>query len=117
MFIMKMGNCDFLEAHTRIGVYVQHALDNGAQNIQVRTCDTDVVVILVGIWHKFTAKEPLAQVWVAFGKGSAFQYFSIDGICKHLDLTNVPFDNGMRHGIKLPRKGKKIRLEHVESIS
>jgi len=32
-------------------VHVKHALENGAKCIQVRTVDTDVVVVLIGVFH------------------------------------------------------------------
>ena len=46
-----------------------HALEQGAKTIQVRTVDTDVVVILAGTFHDLIATHPLADIWVAFGMG------------------------------------------------
>ena len=39
------------EADTRITVHVQHALDKGRRQVFVRTVDTDVLVILIGLFY------------------------------------------------------------------
>jgi len=43
-----MPNCNHEEANTRVVVHILHALKQGLKKIQVRTVDTDV--ILVGIF-------------------------------------------------------------------
>ena len=43
---------DHEEADTRMCLHVLHALSKGAQNMLVSTVDTDVIVILVGIFHR-----------------------------------------------------------------
>ena len=43
------------EADTRIAVHVQHALDKGCKQVFVRTVDTDVLVILIGLFHGMIA--------------------------------------------------------------
>ena len=47
-----MSNCNHEEADTRIAVRVLHALQQGLTTVQVRTVDTDVVVVLIGVFHK-----------------------------------------------------------------
>ena len=53
-----------------------HALEQGAKTIQVRSVDTDVVVILAGTFHDLIATHPLADIWVAFGMGKNYMVFS-----------------------------------------
>ena len=47
-----MPNCNHEEANTRIVVHLLHALQQGWKTVQVRTVDTDVVLMLVGAFHK-----------------------------------------------------------------
>ena len=42
-----MQVCNHEEADTRIFVHVRDAVEHGAQNVLIRTVDTDVVVIAV----------------------------------------------------------------------
>jgi len=67
-------------------VHVQHAVEQGGKTIHVRTADTDVVVILVGVFHELTATQPLADndIWVAFGMGKNYRFFHINTICVSL---------------------------------
>ena len=59
--------CNHEEADTRIVVHVLHALEQGMKSVLVRTVDTDVIVILVGVYAKLATIQPLAVIWVAFG--------------------------------------------------
>ncbi|GFS17875.1 hypothetical protein ElyMa_004993600 [Elysia marginata] len=70
-----MGHCNHEKANTRIVVHVVHALQHGAKTVQVRTVDTDVVVILVGVFHDLLTAYPFADIWIAFGMGKHFQFF------------------------------------------
>ncbi len=73
--IKQMGNpftddCQELVAlDTRIMVHIQHAVDQGAKTLLVRTVDTDVVVILVGLYFQLVTNQQLCDLWVAFGMG------------------------------------------------
>ena len=66
--------CDHEEADTRIALHLYDAVKEDATNILVRTVDTDVIVILVGIF--FDMPSPI-NIWVAFGTGKHFRYYSI----------------------------------------
>ena len=46
--------------------------------------DTDVVVVLVGVFYDLHAIQPLAEIWVTFGVGKNYQLLSIDAICHTL---------------------------------
>jgi len=65
--------CDHEEADTRIAVHVQHALNKGCSQIFVRTVDTDVLVIMIGIFHDLIALYPSAAIWIGLGMGKYVQ--------------------------------------------
>ena len=77
----SMPNCNHEEADTRVVVHVLHALEQGRTSIKVRTVDTDVVVILVGIFYELSRIQPLADIWVAFGMGKHYRFYSVNAIC------------------------------------
>ena len=76
-----MLECNHQEADTRIVVHIVHALQQGMKRIEVRTVDTDVIAILAGAYFKLALAYPLADIWVAFGKG---RFYSIKYICASL---------------------------------
>ena len=55
------------EADTRIAVHIQHALDKGCKQVFVRTKDTDVLVILIGLFHGMIASYPSTAIWIGLG--------------------------------------------------
>lgn len=79
-----MADSDHEEADTRIVLHVKDSLQRGANKILIRTVDTDVVVILIGQFHSVIGQYPNAALWVAFGTGKHFCYYSINTICAHL---------------------------------
>ena len=46
---------------------MKHALENGEKSIQVRTVDTDVVVVLTDVFHDLSQINADLDIWVAFG--------------------------------------------------
>ena len=52
----------------------------GAKQLQVRTVDTDVIVILVGKFHDLKDEEPLLDLWVEFGTGKNYRHIHINAI-------------------------------------
>ncbi|XP_061894509.1 uncharacterized protein LOC133644183 [Entelurus aequoreus] len=79
-----MDCCNHEEADTRIVVHLQCALKEGAKTVLVRTVDTDVIVILAGLFYDLVVLQPLTDIWVAFGMGKRFRYYHINHICKSL---------------------------------
>ena len=75
-----MQDCNHEEADTRIVVHIQHALQQGMKTIEVRTVDTDVVVILVGVFYDLHAIQPLADIWIAFGVGKNYRFLTVNAI-------------------------------------
>ena len=52
--------------------------------MQVRTVDTDVVVVLIGVFHKLLLSQPKADIWVAFGVGKNYRHYSINALSTSL---------------------------------
>lgn len=82
-----MPQCDHEEADSRISVHIVDALNKGSKTILVRTVDTDVIVILIGIHFDLISLHPGADIWVAFGMGKHFRYYSINTICQDLGAS------------------------------
>ena len=62
-----MADCNHKEADTTVVVHILHALWHVIKTIVVCTVDTDVIVILTGVFFELIANNPLADIWVAFG--------------------------------------------------
>ena len=75
-----MLQCDHEEADTRMCIHLKDALEKGARNILIRTVDTDVVVILVGLFFTLLAEYPDFELWVAFGMGKSYQEIRINSV-------------------------------------
>ena len=69
-----MLQCDHEDADTRLVINLQDSLLNDCNIYLVRTVDTDVVVILVGMFYHFVALCRDVNIWVAFGSGKKFMY-------------------------------------------
>ena len=55
------------------------------KRIEVRTIDTDVIVILVGAFVELTRVQPLADIWIAFGMGiKTSDFYSLNALCSTL---------------------------------
>lgn len=80
-----MNSCNHEEADTGIVVHVQHALlEHGAKTVLVRTVDTDVIIIVAGLFHYLLVIQPLTDIWVAFGMGKKYRFYHINSMCKSL---------------------------------
>ena len=53
-----MTNCNHKEADTRVVVHILNALEQGMKSVNVRTVDTDVVIILAGAFYELCMTEP-----------------------------------------------------------
>lgn len=79
-----MENSNHEEADTRMVLHIIHAIANGCTSINVRTVDTDVIVILVGKFQDLKLMTNDLDLWVSFGVGKSFQNYSINSICSSL---------------------------------
>ena len=82
--IPTMPSCNHEEADTQLVVHILHTLEQGLKSIEVRTIDTDVIVILVGAFVELTRVQPLADIWIAFGMGKDFRFYSLNALCSAL---------------------------------
>ena len=80
-----MDDCNHKEADTRIMVLIWHALEHGAETLLVRTVDTDVVVILVGLFFDLVTIQLSCDFWIAFGMGKNYRLYHINSICESLE--------------------------------
>ena len=46
--------------------------------------DTDVVVVLIGVFHKLLLSQPKADIWVAFGVRKNYRHYSINALSTSL---------------------------------
>ena len=65
-------------------MHIRHALEQGLKKIEVHIADTDVVVILVGLFYEFTTMQLFADIWIAFGIGKNFRLYGSNAICTTL---------------------------------
>ena len=79
--VNSLAPCNQEEADTRMMLHVAHAAQHGHQEIQVRTVDTDVVVLAVMVVHNLPAGD---ELWVAFGTGKNYRYIAAHAIASSL---------------------------------
>ena len=72
-----MDRTNHEEADTRITLHVRHAAIQGKRLIEVRTGDSDVVIILMALYHNIKQGTNLQDIWVFFGVGKTTQHLSI----------------------------------------
>lgn len=65
-----LSPCDHEEADSRIFVHLSDAISHGHIKVLIRTVDSDVVIIAVGMSYLFASLE---ELWVAFGTGKNFR--------------------------------------------
>ncbi|KAK3886602.1 hypothetical protein Pcinc_009283 [Petrolisthes cinctipes] len=79
---------------TKISLHVHDTLRKGATSILVGTVDTDVVVILVGVFYCLVNRYPDLDLWVGFNAGRHFWYYHINSVYLELGKNNcqtLPF--------------------------
>ena len=118
-----MPPCYQEEADTRMCVHMKDALEKGARKIYIRTVDTDVIVIIAGIFFRLQSMYADLNIWVAFGMGKNFQYFHMNSICQSLGerkCRGLPFFHaftGCDTTSQFSGKGKKSSWEAWKSYS
>ena len=72
----SMSNCNHEKADTRIVVvHIHHALQQGMKKkVEVHSVDTDVIVILIGVFYELLKTQSFADIWVAFGTGKNYRF-------------------------------------------
>ena len=77
----NMVDCSHEEADTHMMIHLEHALSNGAHNIAIDSGDTDVLIIVLGLYHQLRAKYNFIDVILDF---SEKRRFSIDTLAQGL---------------------------------
>ncbi len=84
-----LQDCDHEEADTRLALHLFDAINHGARNILVHTVDTDVIVILIGLFFDINSSAITTTIWVAFGTGRNFRYYNkLTTLSTHWEQTN-----------------------------
>ena len=78
--LSSLEPCNHEEADTRIFVHVYDAARMGQQTVVVRTVDTDVVVIAIGLY--FSLEVP--NLWIDFGSGKNRRWLPIHTLAHFL---------------------------------
>ena len=76
--------CDHEKADTKIAVHVLHAFNKGDNQVLTRTADTDIVVIMIGLFNELLSLHPSTNVWISLGMGKHSQLISVKAICTSL---------------------------------
>ena len=116
-----MTICSLEEADTRIVVHILHSLSNGAKSIEVKTLDTDVLVILLIKFCEFQEICNELELCVAFGVGKDYKLININAMFDSLDRSSQAML--MFHALTgcdttstFFRKGKKIAWKTWKSF-
>ena len=70
-----MPQCFQEEADTRMVFHLKNMIEKGLKTVCFKTVDSDVVVILVGLFH--LVMDKITDVWVEYGVGKNLCRFSI----------------------------------------
>ena len=70
--VTSLAPCTHEEADTRILLHVADAVNEGHDKIQIRTVDTDVLVLAIAAVQELS----ISELWIAFGTGKNFRYLA-----------------------------------------
>jgi len=76
-----MPSSNHIEADYRMVLYVIRAIEDGYTNVMLRTCDTDVIIIMIGHFENFVRLCPNLTLYVMFKTSSGTDYYNIKKIC------------------------------------
>ena len=76
----NLSPCNHEEADSRMMLHIADAVNKGFQKVLLRTVDSDVVVLAVGIVAKLTIQE----LWVAFGTSQNYRFIPAHEIAASL---------------------------------
>lgn len=68
------------EADTRMFLHAKDASNSGLRKVSIRTVDTDVVIIALGMFSKMELNE----LWISFGTGKNFRVIPIHSLVESL---------------------------------
>ena len=68
------------EADTRVIIHLLRATSTGCKKIVIRTVDTDILIIFIGLYYFIRNQYKDIDVFVAFGTGKDYNIFNINNI-------------------------------------
>ena len=83
----SMNECNHEEADTRLVIHIKHGLSEGMNNFVVSSCDTDVIVILLGVYHQLRSAHDFSDIVVDFGIKKDNKRISIKNLACSLGQT------------------------------
>ena len=95
-WLTSIPECDHKDADTGVCLHLKNTLQKGAQTIIIRSVDTDIIVLLAGLFFHLTKDYPTIKPWVAFGLVKTYQHICINTIYKKLGMHKFGF-------VRLPR--------------
>ena len=78
-----LAPCSHEEADTRMFLHVSHAVNQGFNNILLRTVDTDVLVLAVAVFQQISHLGQI-ELWIAFGTGKHLRFIAAHEIASSL---------------------------------
>ena len=85
-----LGICNHEEADTRMILYVASAITRGASSVEIRSVDSDVVIIALSIFSVLIAMNENANLWVTLGTGTKVMSYHINAIFANLEKEMGP---------------------------
>ena len=118
-FHFNMSACSHEEADTRIMIHLLNAIELGSRKVNIRTVDSDVIIILIGKF--FEIKDKIEDVCVTFGTGKNLVHYSIRRIYNELGDSKSKaflFFHAFRgcDSLCFSWKRQENSTEHLESI-
>ena len=83
-----LQDCDHEEADTRIALHLYDAINRGARNVLVRTVDTDVIVILIGLFFFTSTHRLLLQYGLLLAPEKISDITILTASSKHWEQIN-----------------------------
>ena len=80
----RMDDCDHEEADTRIAVHLKDALVRGYKCIQIACSDTDILIILLGIYHRLKSEHSFRDIIFERFVAPNFQKVSLAALTQRL---------------------------------
>lgn len=75
--------CNHEEADSRIFTHVVHAAKQKTKSVLIKACDTDILVIAVGVFASLQ-NVGLEKLWLEFGQGQCIRWFPIHDLAVNL---------------------------------
>ena len=85
---VQIEPCSHEEADTRLVLHLLDAAHASHEKIMIRTCYTDVVVIILS---KLASIPMAREVWISFGVGKHHRYIAAHTIAATLGIGSIPF--------------------------